>query len=84
MNPVSLFCNSVLLTFLDLTVSNVQFPAFITSLLALITMQKHTNKVRKMYQSSRFNYKKMPFQELIFFSCILAVHVSTGIYICAC
>ena len=37
-----------------------------------------------MYQSSRFNYKKMPFQELIFFSCILAVHVSTGIYICAC
>lgn len=34
-----------------------------------------------MYQSSRFNYKKMPFQELIFFSCILAVHVSTGIYI---
>ena len=28
MNPVSLFCNSVLLTFLDLTVPNVQFSGF--------------------------------------------------------
>ena len=67
MKPASLFCYSFLLAFLDLTVLNVQFSGFHSRLLALLTMQKHTKKVRKMYQSSRFNYKKKPFQELNFF-----------------